>query len=183
MRRTWRQRLRRVSGSVCVLLVARRPLRYVCAPPFIIVFMTAAAADSSQTLCPNASVSFSSRCAPHASPASPASANREACSAALVPKLAYVFEQAAAQQPATADDVIAASITQLFYELDVEMIKATGTLSGCCCVAAAYAAPLMIVVSCGDCRSLFAVVWISRVAVTFRGAGPSSAAWTTSATA
>ena len=110
---------------------------------------------------------------PHASSSTPS----------LVPNLAYVFEQAAAQQPVTADDVIAASITQLFYELDVEMIKATGTLSGCCCVAAAYAAPLMIVVSCGDCRSLFSVVWIGRVAVTFRGAGPSSAAWTTSATA
>ncbi len=27
---------------------------------------------------------------------------------------------------------------QLFYELDVEMIKTTATLSGCCCVAAAY---------------------------------------------
>jgi hypothetical protein len=102
--------------------------------------MTAAAAGSSPTLCRNASVSFSSRCVP-----------------APPPHLLHLptVAQAAAQQPVTADDVVAASITQLFYELDVEMIKATGTLSGCCCVAAAYAAPLMIVVSCGDCRSLF----------------------------
>jgi hypothetical protein len=100
------------------------------------------------------------------------------------------YSQAAAQQTVPSDDILAASITQvsaslnvppctlnhreqLFYELDVDMIKSSQTLSGCCCVAAAcvasfpavqlcntlprYAAPLMIVVSCGDCRCSF--IW------------------------
>jgi hypothetical protein len=48
--------------------------------------------------------------------------------------------------------VLAARITQLFYDLDVEMVTTTLAMSGCCCVAAAFAQPLMIVVSCGDCR-------------------------------
>lgn len=60
--------------------------------------------------------------------------------------------QAAAEQPLPSDDVLAARITQLFYDLDVDMIKTTLAMSGCCCVAAAFATPLMIVVSCGDCR-------------------------------
>ena len=60
--------------------------------------------------------------------------------------------QASLELPLPSDDILAARITQLFYDLDVEMLRTTSSLSGCCCVAAAYAAPLMIVVSCGDCR-------------------------------
>ena len=52
----------------------------------------------------------------------------EFISTALPQRLGKLVKEAAAAEPALAEDVVAARITQLFYDLDVEMIKTTESL-------------------------------------------------------
>jgi hypothetical protein len=51
----------------------------------------------------------------------------EFISTTLPQRLGKLVKDAAAAEPPLAEDVVAASITQLFYDLDVEMIKTTAS--------------------------------------------------------